>query len=80
MAHIQLLAGQTKHSDARATIEKDCYIFESLQKINGKKEVIQFGMGTSRYFLKLLNHEGLPLFNPLHGDGGNDGEFEVIQR
>ncbi len=39
MAHIQLLAGQTKHSDARATIEKDCYIFESLQKINGKKEL-----------------------------------------
>ena len=31
-------------------------------------------MGASRDFLKLLNHEGLPLFNPLHGDGGNDGE------
>ena len=31
-------------------------------------------MGASRDFLKLLNHEGLPLFNPLHGDGCNDGE------
>lgn len=74
LAHIQLLAGQTKHSDAGATIEKDYYIFEAVHKGNGKKEVIQCGMGASRDFLKLLNHEGLPLFNPLHGDGGNDGE------
>lgn len=74
VAHIQLLAGQTKHSDAGATIEKDYYIFEAVHKVNGKKEVIQCGMGASRDFLKLLNHEGLPLFNPLHGDGGNDGE------
>lgn len=50
------------------------YIFEAVHKVNGKKEVIQCGMGASRDFLKLLNHEGLPLFNPLHGDGGNDGE------
>lgn len=74
VAHIQLLAGQTKHSDAGATIEKDYYIFEAVHKVNGKKEVIQCGMGASRDFLKLLNHKGLPLFNPLHGDGGNDGE------
>lgn len=74
VAHIQLLEGQTKHSDAGATIEKDYYIFEAVHKVNGKKEVIQCGMGASRDFLKLLNHEGLPLFNPLHGDGGNDGE------
>ena len=72
VAHIQLLAGQTKHSDAGATIEKDYYIFEAVHKVNGKEEVIQCGMGASRDFLKLLNHEGLPLFNPLHGDGGND--------
>ena len=35
-------------------------------------------MGTSRDFLKLLIHEGSPLFNPLQGDGGNDGEFAVM--
>ena len=77
MAHIQLLAGQTKHSDAGATIEKDYYIFEAVNKVNGAKEIIQCGMGAARDFLKLLNHEGLPLFNPLHGKGdvgGNGGE------
>ncbi len=74
MAHIQLLAGQTKYSNAGAIIEKDYYIFETMHKVNGKKKVIQCGMGASRDFLKLLNHESLLLFNPLHGDGSNDGE------
>ena len=33
-------------------------------------------MGAAKDFLRLLNHEGLPLFNPLHGDGelrGHEG-------
>ena len=56
VVHIQLLAGQTKHSDAGATIEKDYYIFEAVHKVNGKKEVIQCGMDillytTVTYFL-----------------------------
>lgn len=75
VAHIQLLSGQIKHSDAGATIENDYYIFEAVHKVSGEKEVIQCGMGASRDFLALLNHDGLPLFNPLHGDGGNDGEY-----
>lgn len=68
VAHIQLLAGQTKHSDAGQIIENDYYIFEATHKVTGKKEIIQCGMGASRNFLRLLNHEGLPLFNPLHGE------------
>ena len=47
MAHIQLLAGQTKHSDAGATIERDYYIFEAVNNENGEKEIIQCGMGLS---------------------------------
>lgn len=70
VAHIQLLASQTKHSDAGATIENDYYIFEAVHKVDRIKEVIQCGMGAARDFLKLLNHEGLPLFNPVHGEGG----------
>ena len=27
-------------------------------------------MTAARDFLKKINHEGLPLFNPLHGEGG----------
>lgn len=83
VAHIQLLAGQKKHSDAGKTIENDYYIFEAISKTNGTKEIIQCGMGAARDFLKLLKHEGLPLFNPLHRDGvagGNPGGNEGGKR
>ena len=77
VAHIQLLNGQTKHSDAGATIENDYYIFEAVNKVSNVKEIIQCGMGSAKDFLKLLKHEGLPVFNPLHGEGsvagGGDG-------
>lgn len=65
IAHIKLLANQTKHSDAGATIEDEYYIFNAIRKSDGAKEIIQCGMGAARDFLQLLNHEGLPLFNPL---------------
>lgn len=67
VAHIQLLAGQIKHSDAGKIIKNDYYIFEATNKSNDAKEIIQCGMGAARDFLKILNHEGLPIFNPLHG-------------
>lgn len=66
VAHIQLLKGQTKHSDAGKIIQNDYYIFEAIDKSNETKEIIQCGMGAARDFLRLLNHEGLPIFNPLH--------------
>ena len=66
VAHIQLLAGQTKHSDAGKIIENDYYIFEAINKSSKTKEIIQCGMGAARDFLRLLNHKGLPVFNPLH--------------
>lgn len=74
-AHIKLLAGQTKRSDAEAVITDEYYIFEAISA-NGKKEIIQCGMGAARHFLELLNHNGLPIFNPLHIDrnvGGHGG-------
>lgn len=74
VAHIQLLEGQTKHSDAGQTIENDYYIFEAVSRANGNKEIIQCGMTAARDFLRLLGHEGLPLFNPLRGNGGAGGE------
>ncbi|CJS46466.1 Uncharacterised protein [Streptococcus pneumoniae] len=67
-AHIKLLANQQKHSDAGATIEDEYYVFIAESKIDGKKEVIQCCMGAARDFLELINHKGLPLFNPLVGD------------
>ena len=67
-AHLKLLANQRKNSDAKAIIEDEYYIFTAVRKRDGKEEIIQCGMGAARDFLKLLNHPGLPLFNPLKTD------------
>ena len=75
VAHIKLLAGQTKISDAEADITDEYYIFDVIDS-EGNKEIIQCGMGATRHFLELLNHVGLPIFNPLHIDrnaGGHGG-------
>lgn len=72
VAHIQLLAGQEKKSDAEAVIRNEYYIFEAIDT-NGRKETIQCGMGAARDFLTLLHHDGLPLFNPLHLDRRGPG-------
>lgn len=73
VAHIQLLAGQRKHSDAGGMIENDYYIFEATPREGGNPEIILCGMSAARDFLRRLNHNGLPLFNPLCGEGGNAG-------
>ena len=67
VAHIQLLNGQEKYSDAGAIIKNDYYIFEATHKSTGQKDIIQCGMGAARDFLQLLNINGLPIFNPLVG-------------
>lgn len=67
VAHIKLLSGQTKRSDAEADIADEYYIFEAIDS-DGNKKNIQCGMGAARHFLALLNHAGLPIFNPLHID------------
>lgn len=69
-AHIKLLAGQEKDSDAGGKIENEYYIFEATLKENGNKEIILCGMAAAKDFLRLLNHNGLPIFNPLRGEGG----------
>ncbi|MCI6006637.1 MAG: hypothetical protein MRZ25_00010 [Ruminococcus sp.] len=40
VAHIKLLAGQIKHSDAEAVIRDEYYIFTAKNKGNGKTEII----------------------------------------
>ena len=73
VAHVKLLTGQTKHSDAGQIINDKYYIFHAYPKSGGKEEIIQCGMGAARHFLELIGHEGLPLYNPLHGKGGSVG-------
>ena len=67
MAHIKLLANQTKISDAGGLIEDQYYVFQAINKANGNKEVIQCGMGAARDFLRLLHHKYNPAFsNEVH--------------
>ena len=72
VAHIQLLADQTKHSDAEAIILEEYYIFNAESKSDGKKEIIQCGLGAARDFLRILGIPGLPIFNPLKKESNNE--------
>ena len=66
VAHIQLLNGQTKYSDAGQIIENDYYIFKLVnKKIESDVQTIICGIKTANDFLRLINHQGLPIFNPL---------------
>ena len=71
IAHIKLLKGQFKHSDAEATIKDEYYIFNAIRKSDGGTEIIQCGMGAARDFLNMLGISGLPLFNPLKAESTN---------
>lgn len=74
VAHLPLLHGQTKRSDARHVIEREYYIFEVRNKDDDSIiDLIQCGMGAARDFLELLKHPGVSLFNPLEGEGGGPG-------
>lgn len=66
VAHIKLLKGQTKHSDAEAVIKNEYYIFTAKSKVDEINKTITCGMGAARDFLNILNIPGLPLFNPLY--------------
>lgn len=74
VAHIKLLAGQSKHSDAEATIKDEYYIFSATRKRgrkDEKKEIIQCGMVAARDFLNILGIPGLPIFNPIKENSVN---------
>ena len=64
-AHLKLLPKKTIKSDAGGNIENEYYLFSARKNGSDRTEMIQCGMGAARDFLKLLNHPGLPLFNPL---------------
>ena len=66
VAHIQLLTGQTKHSDAGQIIENDYYIFTLVNKIKESDiQTITCGIEAATDLLNLINHRGLHIFNPL---------------
>lgn len=68
IAHVKLLNGQRKKSDAGGYLSDQYYQF----KVEGRNEVqiIQCGMTAAKDFLNLTQHVALPLFNPLCGNIG----------
>lgn len=69
VAHIKLLNGETRRSDAEATIENEYYIFKVVDRANGNViDTIQCGMGAAEDFFRMITYEKLPIFNPLVGD------------
>ncbi|MBO8440876.1 MAG: hypothetical protein IAA89_00265 [Firmicutes bacterium] len=66
VAHVKLLKGQTKKSDAGPEIDDQYYVFKATNKNKSDDvQIIQCGMGAARNFLSLTNRKSLPLFNPL---------------
>lgn len=66
VAHVKLLKGQTKQSDAGPKIDDQYYVFKATSKNKSDDvQIIQCGMGAARDFLSLTNRKSLPLFNPL---------------
>lgn len=86
IAHVQLLNGQQKLSCTNETLKGQYYLFELTDKASNQAQVIVAGMGASTHFLNLIQHNGLPIFNPLlaqhapttHKRGSN-GVINVVQ-
>lgn len=74
IAHVKLLAGQNKESDAGEQLTDQYYQFKATEKNNlSHIESIQCGKDVANDFLKLINSPGLPLFNPLRQIGKQGG-------
>lgn len=73
VAHLRLLNGITKQSDAGRKIKNEYYVFKATPRRGGDFEIIECGMKAARHFLELINHDGLPIFNPLCGEGSSGG-------
>ena len=78
LAHVQLLAGQTKKSCTGDALTNAYYCFHYKSHKNADEGTILCGEHAAKDFLQLIGHAGLPLFNPLiaqRGTGvtGNSG-------
>lgn len=85
VAHLKLLNGQSKESDAGGKITDEYYIFKCTDKISKQTENIVCGSCAANNFFQLINKNKPPLFNPLinnqrnNGNNGNDGNNANIK-
>lgn len=73
LAHVQLLAGQTKKSCTGDSLTNAYYCFHYKSRKNADKGTILCGEHAAKDFLQIIGHIGLPLFNPLIAQGGAGG-------
>lgn len=73
VAHVQLLAGQTKKSCTGDKLTDAYYCFSYKSRHNASTGTILCGEHAAKDFLQLIKHPGLPLFNPLRSLGGGGG-------
>lgn len=74
LAHMKLLNDKSIKSDAGPMISDEYYIFSATHNENHTVESIVCGMGAARHLLGLIEHKGLPIFNPLHTIGNGVDE------
>lgn len=74
IAHLRLLNGQSKRSEAEADLTDQYYIFECTSKSNNKiVETIICGTGAASHFFRLTGQEKPPLFDPLKSESTTGG-------
>ncbi|MGC9934871.1 hypothetical protein [Priestia aryabhattai] len=72
IAHVKLLTGQEKKSCTNDRLKDKYYCFSYTHKKNKNiSGTFVCGDHAAKHFLKLSNHEGIPLFNPLFSEGTN---------
>jgi hypothetical protein len=72
IAHVKLLPSQTKRSCTGRKLKDEYYCFSYVHKKDKNKNgTFLCGSHAAKHFLKLLNHEGIPLFNPLSSERTN---------
>jgi len=77
LAHVKLLAGQTKKSCTGDELISSYYCFNYSARNGSENGVLLCGSHAADHFLSLIGHPGLALFNPLaslvSSNGGNGG-------
>jgi hypothetical protein len=70
IAHLQLLAGQTKRSCTGDLLTDGYYCFSYAVRDGSESGSFFCGEHAARHFLGMLGKEALPRFNPLRATGG----------
>ena len=73
IAHLKLLAGQSKISCTGETLSDTYYCFSYKSRQGSDIGTFFCGSHAANHFLKLIKSKPLPLFNPLTSTGGTTG-------